>query len=170
MFLDFASAWEAVVDVVPSRDAIVQGDRRLTYEQFDDAAARVATAIEAAGVPEGATVALYLYNSPEYLICQYGAFKHRAVPVNVNYRYLDDELVYLLENSDARVLVYHTSLSATVERVKDRLDDVRLFVEVDDGGDHVDGAVPIEGLLASHEPQERKTRSGDDLYLSLIHI
>jgi acyl-CoA synthetase (AMP-forming)/AMP-acid ligase II len=163
--LDFASAWEEVVDVVAERDALVQGARRLTYLEFDDAAARFASAIESAGVSEGGKVALYLYNCPEYLIAQYGAFKHRAVPVNVNYRYLDDELVYLLENSDAEVLVFHSSLSACVERARPQLRAVRLFVEVDDDGAHVEGATEFEELLAMHEPQARKPRSPDDLYL-----
>lgn len=165
MFLDFASVWEEVADIVPERDAIVQGERRLSYRTFDDAAARFASAIEAAGVHEESKVALYLFNCPEYLIAQYGAFKHRAVPINVNYRYLDDELVYLVDNSDAQVLVFHTSLGACVARVRDRLTNVRLFVEVDDGGGHVDGAVEFEELLGRHEPQARKQRSPDDLYM-----
>ena len=165
MSLDFASAWEAVVDAVPERDAVIHGARRISYRAFDDAAARLASAMERAGVPEGAKVALYLYNCPEYLIAQYGAFKHRAVPVNVNYRYLDDELIYLLENSDAEVLVFHTSLSACVERVRDQLSDIRLFVEVDDGGPHLEGMWAMTDLLAAHPPQARKPRSPDDLYM-----
>lgn len=165
LFLDFASVWEEVTDTVPERDAIVQGDRRVSYRTFDDAAARFASAIEASGIDEGGKVALYLFNCPEYLIAQYGAFKHRAVPINVNYRYLDDELVYLLDNSDAQVLVFHTSLGGCVARVRDRLNNVRLLVEVDDGGSHLDGAVGFGELLGRHEPQVRKQRSPDDLYM-----
>jgi len=165
LFLDFASAWEEVADVVPQLDAIVQGDRRVNYAMFDDGAARFASAIEHAGVGEGASIGLYLHNCPEYLIAQYGAFKHRAVPVNVNYRYLDDELVYLLENSDAEVLVYNTSLSSCVARVRDRLAKIRLLVEVDDGGEHLAEAVMFDDLLASHRPQARKQRDPRDLYM-----
>jgi 3-oxocholest-4-en-26-oate---CoA ligase len=163
--LDFASAWEEVAYLVPERPAILQGEQRYNYHEFDDAAARVATAIEAAGLPEGGKVALYLYNCPEYLIAQFGAFKHRAVPVNVNYRYLDDELVYLLENSDAEVLIFHSSLSACVARVRDQLTHVRLLVEVDDGGPHLDGVLRFTDLLDTYEPQARKIRSPDDLYM-----
>jgi fatty-acyl-CoA synthase len=165
LLLDFASAWEEVADVVPERDAVVQGERRLSYRAFDDAAARFATAIDAAGLPEGGKVALYLYNCPEYLIAQYGAFKHRAVPINVNYRYLDDELVYLLENSDAEVLVFHSSLSACVGRVRAQLPRIRLFVEVDDGGPHLEGTQRITDLLETNQPQARKQRSPEDLYM-----
>jgi len=163
--LDFATAWEEVADAVPTHAAIVQGERRLNYREFDDAAARFAGALEGAGVPEGAKVALYLYNCPEYLIAQYGAFKHRAVVVNVNYRYLDDELTYLLDNSDAQVLVFHNSLSPCVARVRDRLNKVTLFVEVDDNGPSLEGVLAMEDLLAAHPPQARKQRSGDDLYM-----
>ena len=62
-------------------------------------------------------VGLYLYNCNEYLEAQYGGFKMRGVPVNVNYRYLDDELAYLLDNADAEALVFHTSLGDRVARV-----------------------------------------------------
>jgi fatty-acyl-CoA synthase len=165
MLLDFASAWEEVADVVPERNAVVQGERRLCYREFDNAAARFATAIEATGLPEGGKVALYLQNCPEYLIAQFGAFKHRAVPINVNYRYLDDELVYLLENSDAEVLVFHSSLSACVGRVRAQLASVRLFVEVDDGGPHLEGTQRITDLLEANQPQVRKQRSPEDLYM-----
>ena len=165
MDLHFATAWEIAADTLPEHDAIVQGSRRMTYAQFDDVAARFAGALEAAGVAEGAVVGLYLYNCPEYLVAQYGAFKHRGVPVNVNYRYLDDELAYLLDNSEAEVIVYHSSLSDRVERVRDRLANLRLLVEVDDGGQHLEGAVGFDELVARHAPQARKVRSGDDLYM-----
>lgn len=163
--IDFASFWEDVVDSVPTRVAIAQGSRRLTYAEFDNDAARFAAALEAAGVTRGGKVALYLHNCPEYLVAQFGAFKHRAVPVNVNYRYLDDELAYLLENSDAEALVYHSSLSECVSRVRDRLTKVRLFVEVDDTGSPLDDAWRMAELLAAHEPQARQERAPEDLYM-----
>ena len=99
MDLQFANAWETVADVVPEHTAIVQGDRRYSYREFDDLSSRFASALGAAGVSESAAVGLYLYNSPEYLIAQAGSFKHRAVPINVNFRYLDDELAYLIDNA-----------------------------------------------------------------------
>ena len=163
--LDFASMWEEVVDVVGDAEAIRQGEQRVTYREFDDRAARFAGALEAAGIDEGAKVALYLYNCPEYLIAQFGAFKHRCAPVNVNFRYLDDELVYLLENADAEAFVFHSSLSACVARVRERLTGIRLFVEVDDDGVHLEGVTPMPDLLAASVPQARKDRSPDDLYM-----
>ena len=169
--LDFASAWERVSDAVPDSDAIVMGPTRVTYRDYDERAARFAGALEALGVGTGAKVALYLYNCPEYLIAHYGAFKHRCVPVNVNYRYLDDELAYLVDNSDAEVLVYHRSLADRVSRVRDRLPSLRALVEVDDaevdgeGGRALAGAVGFDDLLAGAEPQPRRERSPRDLYM-----
>ena len=141
MEIDVATAWEIVSDTVSDDTAIVQGDRRLSYREFDDSAARFASALDRVGVTLQGKVALYLYNSPEYLICQFGSFKNRSVPVNVNYRYLDDELAYLLENSDSEVLVFHSSLGDRVARVQDRMTTIKLYVEVDDGGNHLDSAM-----------------------------
>jgi len=161
--IDFATAWEIVSDALLDEDAIVQGDRRVTYRAFDECGARFASAIESAGVDEGGKVALYLYNSPEYMLVEFGAFKHRAIPVNVNYRYLDDELAYLIDNSDAEVLVFHSSLGDRVARVRDKLPNLRLLVEVDDDDNRLDGAVRFDDLLAAHDPQARKARSGEDI-------
>ena len=111
---NFATLWESLVDSMPDHEAVVSGDRRITFSAFDDRAARLATALAELGVGRGDTVALYLYNGPEYLELVYAAFKLRAIPVNVNYRYLDDELVYLLDDSAAKVLVFHGSLGDRV--------------------------------------------------------
>ncbi len=62
MEIDFATAWEIVSDALGDQDCLVQGDRRISYQEFDDTAARFASALEAAGVEQGAKVALYLYN------------------------------------------------------------------------------------------------------------
>lgn len=165
MDIDFATAWEAVSDAVPDAVAIVAGATRVTYAEFDDRAARFAAALVAAGLGEGSKVSLYLYNEPEYLIAQFGAFKVRCVPVNVNYRYLDDELAYLIDNSESEVLVFHSSLGDRVGRVRNRLPRLRLLVEVDDGGDHLEGAIRFDELLAIHGPHPRIERSGRDLYM-----
>jgi len=165
MDADFASIWEIVADTVPDRLAIVQGSRRITYRTYEEQAARLASALVAAGVEEGAGVGLYLYNSAEYLIGQFGGFKCGAVPVNVNYRYLDDELAYLLIDSGAQAIVFHTSLGDRVDRIRDKVPKLRLLVEVDDGGAHVEGAVAFDDLLAAHEPAPRAPSTGRERYM-----
>ena len=83
----------------------------------------------------------------------------------MNYRYLDDELAYLVDDSDAEVLVFHASLGDRVGRVMDRCKNLKLLVEVDDGGPHLDGTARFEELVAAQAPQRRKARSGQDLSL-----
>jgi fatty-acyl-CoA synthase len=161
---NFASVWESVADALGERIALVQGARRRTWRELDDRAARLAAALAGAGLGPDAKVASYLYNGNEYLEGLFATFKMRGVPVNVNYRYLEDELVYLLDNSDAEALLFHASLGERVARVRDRAPRVKLWIEVDDGGPHADFAVPYEDLLGAHDPMPRHERSGDDLY------
>ncbi len=161
----YATLWEAVADAIGDREAIVFGDVRRTWSDYEDRAARLAAAFAAAGLGPEAKIGLYLYNSPEYLEAQFAAFKGRHVPVNVNYRYLDDELLYLLENSDAQALFFHRSLGDRVARVMERARNVKLWVEVDDDGEPVPGAVGYESLIDAHDPAPRITRSEDDVYM-----
>ncbi|MFO7591064.1 MAG: AMP-binding protein [Acidimicrobiia bacterium] len=166
MGLMLADIWEGVADAIPDEVALVHGDRQLTFRDFDDRAARLASALAAAGLGPHSKVGLFLYNSPEYAEAHFAGFKMRAVPVNVNYRYLDDELEYLLDNADCEALVYHTSLGDRVERVRAKLPGLRLLLEVDDGGAHrVEGAVEYEDAIAAHEPAARIPREPDDTYM-----
>jgi fatty-acyl-CoA synthase len=164
--LMLADIWERVADTIPDRVALTQGARQVTWGEYDDRAARLAAAFGAAGLVPDSKVGLFLYNSPEYAEAHFAGFKMRAVPVNINYRYLDDELEYLLDNSDCEALVYHTSLGERVERVRARLPGLRLLLEVDDGGSHrVSGAVPYEDAIAAQGPAARIERDPSDRYM-----
>jgi fatty-acyl-CoA synthase len=162
---NIATCWEAIADGTPERLALVQGDRRVTWREFDDRSARLATAFRELGLGPDSKVAMYLYNANEYLESTNAAFKLRAAHVNVNYRYLEDELAYLLDNSDAEVLVFHGSLADHVAKVRDRLPKLRAVVQVDDGSGLLDGALAYEELVAGNEPLERIERTGDELYI-----
>src|SRR5688572_27119160 len=113
---------------------------------------------------------MYLYNSPEYCESNFAAMKIRGVPINVNYRYLDRELAYLLENADVEALVFHSSLADRVARVRAGLPKLRLLVEVDDGPT-ADGPAPVAGAVRYEEiqrtvaPAERIAPQGDELYM-----
>jgi acyl-CoA synthetase (AMP-forming)/AMP-acid ligase II len=161
---NLASVFESIRDATPDRPAIAQGDRRHSWASFDERASRFAAGLGALGVPPDAKVALYLYNGNEFLESMFGTLKARAVHVNVNYRYVEDELAYVLENADAEVLVFHGALGATVAAVRDRLPRLRAVIQVDDGSDRIDGALAYEELLAAHDPMPRIARSGDDLW------
>src|SRR5680860_1114517 len=166
-----ATVWESVADAIGDSSAIVHGMTRRTWSELDDRASRLVAAFAGAGVGPGAAVANYLYNAPEYLESYWAALKHRCVPVNVNYRYLDEELLYLLDNSEAQVLVFHSSLALRVERIADRARSLRLLIEVADAPGHADGASspltgvgqPYEQLIAAHGPARRITRDPDDI-------
>ncbi len=160
-----ATLWESFADAIGDREALVCGESRRTWQAYDDRAARLASAFAAAGLKTDSKVGLYLYNSNEYLESQFAAFKLRAVPVNINYRYLDDELLYLLDNSDSEILVFHTSLGERVARVMDRAPNVKLWIEVGAGGDATPGAVAYESLIDGHEPAPRIRRSEGGVYM-----
>src|SRR5215471_8980722 len=131
MDFNLADVFEAVCDALPDRTVLIQGDRRVSWRSFDERAARLAAAFTAAGLEPNSKVASYLYNCNEYMEGLYGTFKMRGVPVNVNYRYLEDELVYLLDNSDAEVLLFHGALGEQVAKIRDRAPLVKLWVQVD---------------------------------------
>ena len=114
--------------------------------------------------PDG-KVASYLYNSIEYLEGVFATWKCGAAPVNVNYRYLEDELRYLLENSDTEILLFHGVLGEQVAKVWRDVPTLKAIVQVDDGHPLVEGALRYEDLIAAHEPAPRTELSGDDLYI-----
>ena len=173
MEMHFATIWESIADAIPDTDAVVHGDTRLTWSQYDNHAARLAAAFDSAGLGPDSKIGLFMYNCPEYLEAQYAAFKMRGVSVNVNYRYLDDELWYILDNADAEAIIFHTSLADRVARVKDRLPKLKLLVEVDDSNlpgcnnspGHVDGSLQYPDLIQRFEPMPRIERAEDDLYM-----
>jgi 3-oxocholest-4-en-26-oate---CoA ligase len=170
MEMHFATLWEAIADTIPEHTATVHGATRRTWAEYDDRAARLASAFTAAGLGPDSKIGMYLYNCNEYLETQYAGFKMRAVPVNVNYRYLDDELWYLLDNADAEALVFHASLADRVERVRGRLPKLKLLVEVDDLGTHHyasnrGSSARFEEVIAAHDPMPRITRDESDIYM-----
>ena len=167
---NFASIWEAVADVMSARPAVVQGDRVVSWRDYENRAARLAAALVDAGLGPDSKVGLYLYNAPEYCETNFAAMKFGGIPINVNFRYLDDELRYLLDNADCEAVVYHTSLGDRIERVVGELPMIQLLVEVDDGpapggAAVVAGAIGYDDLLAAHEPLPRRTPDGSEVYV-----
>ena len=162
---NFASMWEAIADEQPHRPALVQGDRIRSWAEWDDRAARLAAAFREIGLSEDGKVASYLYNSIEYMEGVFATWKCGGAPVNVNYRYLEEELAYLLTNSDTEILLFHGSLREHVAKVADQIPTLKAIVQVDDGSPQLDGALRYEDLIRSHEPLPREEHSGDDLYI-----
>ena len=165
---NYAEIWETIAEQIPDAPAQVQGDRTVSWRQFDERANGVARHLLDAGAGEQAKVAQYLYNCPEYLESMFAAWKAGLVPVNTNYRYTDDELVYLWDNADAVAVVFHGAFTEHVDRVRSRVPDVHTWLWVDDGeGPCPTWAVPYEQAAAT--TTERTVgawgRSGDQLYM-----
>jgi acyl-CoA synthetase (AMP-forming)/AMP-acid ligase II len=166
----FGSIWECVADAIPDQAAVVQGTRRVNWRDYEQRSARMAQALLDAGLEAHSKVGMYLYNSPEYAEVNFAALKMRAIPININYRYLDDELLYLLDNADVEALVYHRSLADRVARVHRQLPKLRLLVEVDDGpggvdSDGVETAIDYEKIQATTTPAARIEPRGDEQYI-----
>jgi len=166
---NLADLWEKVVDTVADREALVCGARRLTFAAVDERANRLAHALAARGIGPGDHVALYLYNGTEYLEGMLAAFKLRAVPINVNYRYVEDELRHLLDNSDAAAVVFHREFVPKLASVRAELPELHTYVAVDDDSSH--DLAPLEALeyeaaLRGASPErDFEPRSPDDLYI-----
>ena len=162
---NWADLYEAITALDPTAEAIVQGDRRITWGEFDDTASRLAAVFTGGASSPGARVALYLYNGPEYLELAYGAFKARVVPINVNFRYRAAEVRHVLGDSGADVLVFHGALA---ERVAELDADERPahLVQIDDGdAPLLDGAEWYHDLIAGASPAAPIDREGDDLLI-----
>ncbi|WP_040491536.1 acyl-CoA synthetase [Ilumatobacter nonamiensis] len=163
---NFADIWEIAAEEVPDEQALVHGDLHRSWAEFDRRADGVARHLLDAGLERQQAVAQYLYNGPEYIESMFAAFKAALVPVNTNYRYTSDELLYLWDNADAGAVVFHGSFAGTIDSIRDQLPLVRAWLWVDDAsGPCPDWATPYEDAAASADGRTVPDwgRSGDDL-------
>lgn len=181
MEFNFADVHETICAAVPEREQLVCGKRRFTYAQMGERSRRLANLLLDSGI--GAhrergelanhesgqdTVGLYLYNGPEYLDGMYGCFKARAASFNVNYRYVEDELVYVLADADARGLIYHARFAPRVSAIREKLPRLDLLLQVadDSGNELIPGALDYDMALAAASSELGDCgASGDDLYI-----
>jgi 3-oxocholest-4-en-26-oate---CoA ligase len=163
-----ADVYEAVAARVPDRPCQIQGDRVVTWGEFDRRADAVAADLVAAGLGRQAKVACYLHNGVEYLEVMVAAFKAAMVPVNTNYRYGPDEITYLFDNADVEAVVFHARFAPLLDGIRSALPNVRRwYVVADDSAAAPDWAVPYEHVATSGAVLSLPgwERSGDDLLL-----
>ncbi len=167
---NFADIWETVADDLPDAPCLVHasagGSVTRTWAEVDRRADGVARHLLDAGLERQQAVAQYLYNSPEYLESMFAAFKGAFAPVNTNYRYTADELLYLWDNADAGAVVFHGGFAPTIEPIREQLPKVKVWLWVDDGsGDCPDWAEAYEHAATSGATRVEPAwgRSGDDL-------
>ncbi|MFF2717311.1 acyl-CoA synthetase [Streptomyces sp. NPDC058011] len=174
MEYNLADLFESVVDVVPDREALLYVDhpgtgaeRRLTYAELDAAANRIAHHLIDAGLRPGEHLGLHLYNGIEYLQAVLGALKARLVPVNVNYRYVEEELVYLYRDADLAALVFDGEFDERVAAASRQAPALRHLVRVGSAPAPPGlRAVPFTEAEASGSPSRGfEPRSADDQFI-----
>ncbi|WP_301122407.1 acyl-CoA synthetase [Mycolicibacterium fortuitum] len=172
---------EAVAAAIGDRPLVVQGERRLTYRQIVDRSNRLAAYLHSRGLgvqTERAELAghevgqdllgIYAYNGPEFVESLLGSFRARVAPFNVNYRYVKNELQYLLTDSGASALVYHAAFAPRVAEVLADLPELRVLIQIADSSGHelLDGAVDYESIVAEGASEDVPVDPcPDDLYV-----
>ena len=165
--MNLAVIHEAIAEVIPDRECIVFRDRRFSWSEVTDRTRRLADLLRAhdlgcrqdrvglKGWESGQDhVALSRHNGNEYLEGMLGAYKARCVPFNVNYRYVEEELLYLFRNADARAVIYHAAFAPMLEKIRDQIPGLGLLIQVEDGSGEglLEGALDYEKALAAATP------------------
>jgi acyl-CoA synthetase (AMP-forming)/AMP-acid ligase II len=169
MALNFADLFEHAADAFADRTAVACGDRQVTYAELDERTSRLAHHLAGLGIGPGDHVGLYARNSIEALETLIAACKLRAAAVNINYRYVENELHYMFADSDLTALVYDRRLAPLVAAAAPAAPGLRALVEIDDGSDaapEIPGAAGYEAALAAASPaRDFPARSNDDVYM-----
>tara|TARA_R110002072_G_scaffold32627_4_gene99339 strand:+ start:2279 stop:3916 length:1638 start_codon:yes stop_codon:yes gene_type:complete len=161
--------FDAVGEAVePTRPALIHRERTLSWSEFNASTNNLAKNLIARGASPNDKVAFYLANGTQYTQLVVACMKARLVHVNVNYRYLEDELHYIIDNSDAKFVVYSSQFSARIANIHSRCNNVSHFIEVDDSGaagpPKNDFAEDMKGLLNEGDGHRLDIRrSPDDL-------
>ena len=165
MEFNLADLFESVVDTVPDQTALVSGARRLTYAQLDRRANRLAHYLETSGIGPGDRFGVQLVNGTEYLEVMLACFKIRAIPINVNYRYVAAELSYLYLDAGLVGLAFHGQFGPAVSAALDGRHGWRAVLEVGDGSDRTGSWADYEKVLGTQsEVRGFGPRRADDLY------
>jgi acyl-CoA synthetase (AMP-forming)/AMP-acid ligase II len=163
---NFADVFDVVAREIPDAPALIHGSRTLTWAELDRRAEALARFLAASGLERQDKVTQYLHNSVEYIESLIGCFKGSFVPLNTNFRYGPDELVYLWENGDVACVIFHGTYAPTIEAMRARARGIKLWLWVDDGtGPCPAWATPYETAVSADSPGVPWARDGDDLFL-----
>ena len=158
---NFASIFGVVAQEIPDAVALVQGPRQVTWKALDARATALASFLVEHGLQRQDKLAQYLYNTPEYLESVIACFKGAFVPLNTNFRYGPDELIYLWDNGDVAGVIFHGMYAPTIEKLLERTPRIKVWLWVDDGS----GPCPVwatpyeEAATASSTPRRLVARS-----------
>jgi acyl-CoA synthetase (AMP-forming)/AMP-acid ligase II len=146
MEFNVADLIERVAKNVPDREAVICGNRRATYKHFDESSKQFARYLLSIGLGKGDHIGIYAYNSIEWIESMIACYKIGAVPINMNYRYVEEELRYLIDDADLKAILYDTELSERLNNVRGQLPLLKHFVHFDDAGS--EEFTPVEGSVA----------------------
>lgn len=166
----FADLFEQAADRVPNRVAVIDERRSVTYAELEARANRLAHVLLDHGVKPGDHVAIYAQNCLEWIEAMFAIYKARASIVNINFRYVEHELRYILDNSDAVAIVFAAEYEPLLAAARDAQPRLTAFLRVDDGttssGARIAEALDYETALAAASPdRDFEERSDDDVYL-----
>jgi len=169
MAYNLADLFEHTVDVIPDKTALICGDDIRSYGELDERANRLAHHLASSGVEAGQHVGIYAANSVEWMEALIAIFKIRAVPININYRYVENELSYLFDNADLVGLVYREEFGPRVAAVIDEVPGLRTLVMIPDGSgasqEGLDAVAYPDALAAASPERDFGPRSADDVVI-----
>lgn len=163
MAFQIADLFEHAVDAVPEREALICGDDRRTYAELEARTNQAAGLLRANGVTGGDFVGIYATNSAAHVELMLACYKLSATPININFRYVEDELRYVSIDAGVGVLVHDADLGDKVDAI---LPDVPgLGARISLGGPHP-GSIDYDAVIAEFSPErDFSPRSPDDLYV-----
>jgi fatty-acyl-CoA synthase len=169
MEFNLADLFECVADAAPDRTALVAGEARRSYRQLDQRANRLAHHLAASGHQPGDWIGILAQNRAEWIESMLAAYKVRAAPINLNFRYQDEELRCVIDDADLVTLIFERRFAPRIIRIRNELPRLRRFLCLEDGSDadvSALGAVPYEAALSAASPDRGfGPRSPDDLYV-----
>jgi 3-oxocholest-4-en-26-oate---CoA ligase len=164
-----ADIFEAVVDNIPNREALVLGSTRLTFSELDKRSNQVAAMLKSVGIKKEDHIGIYAFNCIEWIETMIGAFKIGAVPININYRYVEEELNYLVDNADIKGIVYQKHFGKILNKIKNRTKKLKYYIAIDDA------STKYEDNLQAHDyakvikdyssERVKYNRTADDRYV-----
>ncbi len=167
--INIADALDIVAEIHADRDAAIQSERHLSWRQVERRARNLAAWLKEKGATHQGKVSIYTYNHPAYVETVYAAFKAALVPVNVNYRYREDEIRYLLDNSDTEIVVVHEDFVPLLAGVLGELPRIAAVLVIEESGQADLSGLPCaeryEEVVETDRQAVQVDRSGDDLLL-----
>jgi len=169
MHFNIADLFESLADVIGDREAVVCGDVRLTFGQLEERSNRLANFLRERGVGKGDHIGLHTYNCVEFLEGMFAAYKLRAVPININYRWVAKELAYLVDNADLVAIISQREFAPILDGGTVGCEQLKTIILLEDGtGAAMKTAdtFDYDTVLAGSSPERNfEERSGEDIYI-----